>query len=225
MEEEIQNNKRIKKEKKYWDKLTPRYEPFIEKYWKIYPSLLDKISEDVNSEDIVLDVATGPGLDALKIAERASKVYAIDISEPMIEEAKKKAEEKKIKNVEFSVEDAYALPFDNEMFDTVICNSALHNMVNPQKALSEIRRVLKPNGRLIATIVGIGESHKFKLAMAIYKFFTAFPVFHKLNLDESANMIAKSGFTIANKETIKHPEDRMPILYIVAEMRIKNDFR
>ena len=222
MGETMQENKRVEKEKKYWDKLTPRYEPFIEKYWKIYPSLLDKISEDVNSGDIVLDVATGPGLVALKVAEQAAQVYAVDISQPMIEEAEKKMMEKKIKNVEFSVEDAYTLPFDNDMFDTVICNSALHNMVNPQKALSEIRRVLKPNGRLIATIVGIGESRKFKLAVTIYKFFTAFPVFHKLNLDESAIMIAESGFTIVNKETIKHPEDRMPLLYIVAE-RVKEN--
>jgi len=213
----MQENKRVEKEKKYWDKLTPRYEPFIEKYWKIYPSLLDKISEDVNSGDIVLDVATGPGFVALKVAERAAHVYAVDISQPMIEEAEKKKDEKKIKNVEFSVEDAYTLPFDNDMFDTVICNSALHNMVNPEKALSEIRRVLKPNRRLIATIVGIGESRKFELAMTLYKFFTAFPIFHKLNLDESANMIAESGFTIVNKEAMKHPEDRMPILYIVAE--------
>jgi len=215
---EEKDKKRIEKEKKYWDRLgSAGYDQLQEKQWKIYPSLLDKIAGDVDAGNVVLVVATGPGLDALKIAERASKVYAVDISEPMIEKAKKNAEEKEIKNIEFSVEDAYLLPFDNKMFDTVICNSALHNMVNPQKALSEIRRVLKPNGRLIATIVGIGTSFKFKLVMTIYKFFTAFPVFHKLNLDGSADMVAKSGFTIVNKETIKHPEDRMPILYIVAE--------
>jgi phosphatidylethanolamine/phosphatidyl-N-methylethanolamine N-methyltransferase len=215
----MEDGKRIEKEKKYWDKLASRYEPFIEKYWKIYPSLLDKISGDINSGDIVLDVATGTGLVALKVAERASKIYAVDISEPMIKEAKKKVEEKEINNIEFSVEDAYSLSFDKEMFDTVICNNALHNMISPQKALSEIRRVLKPNKRLIAVIVGIGESFKFKIAMRIYKFFTAFPVFYKLKLDESANMIAESGFTIVKKEIIQHPKDRMPILYIVAKRR------
>ena len=215
----MQENKRVEKEKKFWDKIVPKYEPFIiEKYWKVYPSLLDKISEDIVG-DVVLDVATGTGLVALKIANRGSKIYAVDISEPMIEEAKKKMEGNEIKNIEFSVEDAYSLPFDSEMFDTVICNNALHNMINPQKALFEIRRVLKPGGRLIATIVGIGESLKFKIAMTINKFFTAFPVFHKLNLDEAADMIAESGFTIVSKEIIKHPEDMMPILYIVAERR------
>ena len=219
----MQENKRIKKEKKYWDKLSPRYDQFIEKWWKIYAStLLNKISDDINRGGIVLEVACGTGLVTLKIARKTSRVYGVDISLPMISEAKKKMKEQGFKNVEFSVEDAYDLPFDSDMFDTVVCNNALHNMLNPQKALSEIKRVLKPEGRLIATIVGIGESRKFKILMTISKLITKFPVFHKLNLDESANMIAGSGFTIMNKEKIKHPEDKMPILYIVAKKRDKN---
>lgn len=221
-ETNMQDNIRIEKERKYWDQIAPEYEHFIEKYWKVYPSLLDKIAQDVDAGNTVLEVATGTGLLALKIAEQGAQVYAVDISQPMIEEAKKKKKEKEIDIVEFSVEDAYALPFDNGMFDTVICNNALHNMKYPRKALSEIERVLKPGGRLIATIVGIGESSKFKIALTIYKFITRFPVFHHLNMDESANMIAESGFTIVNKETVKHPEDRMPILYIVAERRKEN---
>jgi ubiquinone/menaquinone biosynthesis C-methylase UbiE len=213
----MQTNKRIKEEKKYWDKLAPDYDQFIEKTWKVYASLLiDKISQDVKG-DIVLDVAAGTGLVALKVAERASKVYGIDISEPMIEEAKKKAKEMGIKNVEFSVNDAYALPFDNDMFDTVICNNALHNMKEPQKALSEIRRVLKQGCRLIAPIVGIGESLNFKIVLNIVRFFTGFPVFYKLNLDEAETMISKAGFYVLKKEIIKHPQDRMPLLYIVGK--------
>ncbi len=213
----MQDNIRIEKERKYWDKLTPRYEPFIEKYWKIYPSLLDKISEDVNSGDIVLDVATGSGLVALKVAEQAAQVYAVDISQPMIEEAEKKMMEKEIKNVEFSVEDAYKLPFDNDIFDTVICNNALHNMKYPENVLSEIKRVLKPGGLFIAIIVGVGESFKFKIALTISTLIGQLPVFHKLNLDEFADFITKSGFTVVKKERIKHPEDRMALLYAVAK--------
>ncbi len=215
----MQNNKRIEKEKKFWDTLSPEYDRFIQKWWKIYAStLLDKVSDDVSKGSIVLEVACGTGLVALKIAEKTSRVYGVDISQPMINEAKLKVEKKEINNVEFSAEDAYALPFDKDMFDTVICNNALHNMVNPQKALSEMKRVLKPGGRLIATIVGIGESRKFKLAMVIYHLFGGkLPIFHKLSLDDSANMINATGFSVVKKERIKHPEDKMPILYIVAE--------
>ena len=54
--------------------------------------------------------------------------------------------------------------------------------------------------------------------LAIYKHITRFPVLHHLNMDESANMTAESGFGIVKIENIKHPEDRMPILYFVAEL-------
>ena len=218
----MQDDKRIKKEKRFWDKIAPEYEPFIEKHWKVYPSLLDKIYNDVDG-DTVLEVACGTGLVALKVAKRVSKVYGIDISEPMIDEAKKKAKETGIQNVEFSVKDAYALSFDNNMFDTVICNNALHNMKEPEKTLSEIKRMLKTGGQLIATIVGIGESRKYKIMMTMYHLFGGrLPIFHKLNLDELANMISESGFTVVKKEIIKHPQDAMPIIYIVA-IKIKEE--
>jgi ubiquinone/menaquinone biosynthesis C-methylase UbiE len=134
--------KRIEQEKKYWDKLSPGYDQFIKKHWRIYQSsLLDKISNDVDVGDTVLEVACGTGIVALKVAEQASKVSGIDISAPMIDEAEKKMREKGFDNVDFFAEDAYSLHFGNDAFDTVICNNALHNMKYPQKALSEIKRV------------------------------------------------------------------------------------
>jgi ubiquinone/menaquinone biosynthesis C-methylase UbiE len=219
-EVKMQDVKRIGKESKFWNNLAPEYDSFIKKNWKVYASsLLNKISEDVGAGDTVLEVACGTGLVALKVAERGDKVYGIDISSPMIEEAKKKAQELGTKNVEFSVEDAYALPFDNNMFDIVICNNALHNMMYPQKALSAIKRVIKPGGRFIAVIVGFGEAPKFKMLYTIFKPFIKLPVFYKLNLDESAKMISEAGFSIVNKEIIKDPQDKMPLLYVLAELK------
>jgi len=161
----------------------------------------------------------GTGLVALKVAERASEVSGIDISAPMIDEAKKKMREKGPNNVEFFVEDAYSLHFVNDVFDTVICNNALHNMRYPRKALSEIKRVLKPGGRFIGAIVGFGEAPKFKMLYPIFKLFIKVPLFHRLNLDEMADMIRDSGFSIVNKEILKDPQDMMPLLYVLAELK------
>jgi len=212
----MQDVKRIEKEKKYWDKLSPGYDRFMEKHWRIYwSSLLDKISNDVDAGDTVLEVACGTGLVALKVAERASKVSGIDISAPMIDEAKKKMREKGVDNVEFFVEDAYSLHFGNDVFDTVICNNAIQNMKYPQKALAEIKRGLKPGGRFIGTVVGFGEAPIF----TIFKPFIKLPVFHKFNLDEMADMIRNSGFSIVNKEILKNPQDMMPLFYVLAELK------
>ena len=215
-----QDVKRIEQEKKYWDKLSPGYDRFIEKYWSIYQSsLLDKISNDVNVGDTVLEVACGTGIVALKVADRASKVSGIDISAPMIDEAEKKRREKSIDNVEFLVEDAYSLHFGNDAFDTVICNNALQNMKYPQKALAEIKRVIKPGGRFIGTIAGIGEAPILKMLFTIFKPFIKLPVFHKLNLDETADIIRDSGFSIVNKEIMKNHQYMMPLLYVLAELK------
>lgn len=211
----MQNNTRTEKERKFWSKNASGYDQsIIGKYWKIYPSLLDKIAQDVGTGGTVLEVATGTGLVALKIASAAEQIHAIDISPQMIDEAKKKIEEMEIDNVAFSVEDAYALPFGDGMFDTVVCNNALHNMKQPEDALSEIRRVLKPDGRFIAIIAGVGESLKFKIALTISTLIGQLPVFHKLNLDEFADFIDKSGFAVVTKERLKHPEDSMALLYV-----------
>ncbi|MEA1894356.1 MAG: class I SAM-dependent methyltransferase [Euryarchaeota archaeon] len=211
----MQDNTRTKTERKFWGKNASGYDrSIIEKYWKIYPSLLDKIAQDVGTGGAVLEVATGTGLVALEIASAAEQVHAIDISPQMIDEAKKKVEVGGIDNVAFSVEDAYALPFGDGMFDTVVCNNALHNMKHPEDALSEIRRVLKPDGRFIAVIAGVGESLKFKIALTISTLVGQLPVFHKLNLDEFADFIDKSGFTVATKDRLKHPKDRMALLYV-----------
>jgi len=216
----MQDVKRIEKEKKYWDKLSPGYDRFMEKHWRIYwSSLLDKISNDVDAGDTVLEVACGTGLVALKVAERASKVSGIDISAPMIDEAKKKMREKGVDNVEFFVEDAYSLHFGNDVFDTVICNNAIQNMKYPQKALAEIKRGLKPGGRFIGTVVGFGEAPIFKMLFTIFKPFIKLPVFHKFNLDEMADMIRNSGFSIVNKEILKNPQDMMPLFYVLAELK------
>jgi ubiquinone/menaquinone biosynthesis C-methylase UbiE len=214
----MQDAIRTRKERNFWSKNASRYDQsIIERHWKIYPSLLDKIASDLGADNTVLEVATGTGLVALKVASAADQVHAIDISPQMIDEAKKKAEEMGIDNVAFSVEDAYALPFGDGMFDTVVCNNALHNMKHPEDALSEIRRVLKTDGRFISIIAGVGESLKFKIALTISTLVGQLPVFHKLNLDEFADFIDKSGFAVVTKERLKHPEDMMALLYVISK--------
>lgn len=213
------DNLRVEKERKYWDKLAPKYDRFIDKNWKIYPPLLDRISSDVNVGDVVLDVATGTGLVSFKVAQRAKHVYAVDFSPPFIDEANRKVKETGIGNVEFSLEDVCSLSFDKDMFDVVICVNSLHFIRDPQQALSEMKRVLKPGGRLIAPTPCIKESPKVRLMMRFYKFFTGMSVCHCFSIEDLLNLIKEFGFDIVKKEIIRHPRDILSMVYIVGDRR------
>ena len=85
----------------------------------------------------MLEIATGPGLLAKHIAYAAKSIIATDYSEGMIKEARKGVY-------------AINLPYTDGSFDVVIIANALHVMENPEQALSEINRVLRSNGILIA---------------------------------------------------------------------------
>lgn len=95
----------------------------------------------------MLEIATGPGLLAKHVADAAKRMVATDYSEGMINQAKKG---KHPANLSFEVADATSLPYGDNSFDAVLIANALHVMPDPEKALSEIDRVLRPGGVLIA---------------------------------------------------------------------------
>ncbi len=210
---------RTKKEKTYWNKLSVNYDRFIQKHWNIYNTvLLEKIENNVKSGAVVLDVACGTGLVSEKIAGKSKEVISVDMSENMIAQANIKKEQNQPNNISFNVEDAYKLSLDENSCDTVVCINALHNTKHPEKAFSEIKRVLKPEGKLIVSIVGLGTSFKIKVMFSIVNLLqkTPLPVFHNLNLKQAVNLVKDAGFKVENSELLKDKNDMMPLLFIVA---------
>ena len=214
----MEENARIESERSYWEGLSPKYDRFMEKRWKIYPALLDRIRSEVEEGAEVVEVAAGTGLVTLALAGKAGRIRAVDISPGMIREAGKKAEENGVENVEFTVGDAYALPFADDSFDTAICNNALHNMVHPERALSEMRRGLKPGSTLVAVVVGFRESRMSMAAMWVYELFGKLPVFHKMNADRFADLVRESGFRVEDVEVLQYKKPSMPLVFVAAEL-------
>lgn len=132
--------------KKIWDLYAPVYERAMRSDRKTYQMMYDRIPTVIKGKD-VLEIATGPGLLAKHVAVAANKMTATDYSEGMIAEAKKG---ECSSNLTFEVADAVNLPYDDNSFDVVLIANALHVMPNPEKALAEIKRVLKKDGILIA---------------------------------------------------------------------------
>jgi len=112
----------------------------------IYPFVLEKL--DHTDYHSVLDVGCGTGavLSAIMNRNKNRPILAgIDISPEMI----KVANARLGVHADLRTGDAENLPWNDNSFDVVLCIDSFHHYPNPEKALSEINRVVKPNGRLI----------------------------------------------------------------------------
>jgi ubiquinone/menaquinone biosynthesis C-methylase UbiE len=204
---------RINGEQRFWNRFALRYDRFMDRRVKSYPILLEKLLEEIGTGTTVLEVAAGTGVVSLRLAAKAGCVYALDISQAMVAEAKKKARAKNLENIEFLVDDAYGLPFESGKFDAVICSNALHNMKEPATPLMEMRRVLRPGGRVFTPTFCHGEGLKSRIISWIMSL-TGFPAYHRFTIVELTTLIERSGFTIIRKEIIK---DAIPMAYLVGE--------
>ena len=132
--------------KKIWDLYAPIYMRAMRADQQIYDFMYARIPEMIRGKE-VLEIATGPGLLAKRVAPAARRMIATDYSDGMIAEAKKGDCPS---NLTFEMADAMSLPYADGSFDAVIIANALHIVPDPGKALNEIKRVLRPGGLLIA---------------------------------------------------------------------------
>jgi ubiquinone/menaquinone biosynthesis C-methylase UbiE len=95
-----------------------------------------------------LDIGCGTGFLSLELASRGHRVVGIDFAPSMIAEARKKAAERQVA-IRFEEADAEQLPFANASFDIAISRHLLWTLPNPERAMDERIRVLRPGGRLI----------------------------------------------------------------------------
>ena len=121
-------------------------------YDKISRTIADAIEHcvirlDPQPEERILDVATGTGWTARRIAARGAQVTGIDIGFDLIEAAKACAAAERLK-IDFQLGDAEALAFENKTFDAVISTFGVMFVSNPDAAAAELSRVCKPGGRI-----------------------------------------------------------------------------
>ncbi|NTU27552.1 methyltransferase domain-containing protein [Bacillus tequilensis] len=104
---------------------------------------------DCRAEHRVLDIGAGAGHTALAFSPYVLECAGIDATKEMVEVASSFAQEKGAGNVRFQQGTAESLPYSDDSFDIITCRYAAHHFSDVRKAVSEVARVLKKNGRFL----------------------------------------------------------------------------
>ena len=189
----------MKELKNFWDRNAGRYDRFMRKDQAAYEKMYALLRPVVKAKT-VLELATGTGLIAKHIVNAAAHIEATDASPEMITEAKRDNRSAKL---HFSVQDMFRLPYANQSFNVVIVSNALHIVPQSEKALQEIKRVLKDDGTLIApTFTHAGNSFSGKVK-AFFMKLAGFPLHSRWTSAEYLRFLRQNGWAVRKSTVLK----------------------
>lgn len=193
--------------KTFWDRTAKIYDRFMKKDHKAYKQMYALISPMVRHKQ-VLELATGTGLIAKHIVRSADHIEATDASAEMIRQAKQGVQSTKL---HFSVQDMFHLPYADQSFDVVIVSNALHIVPKPEKALAEIRRVLKDDGALIAPTFTHAGNDFFGNVKAFFMTLVGFRQYSKWSSECYLDFLQEHGWNVQKSKVLKAS---FPLTYV-----------
>ena len=110
-------------------------------------SILDKL--ELRGEMVFADLGCGTGFFAIPAARRVKKVFALDISQEMLDILRDKIKKEKITNIEALLSGESSIPLSDRSVDILLTANVFHELEDKSALLTEINRVLTKNGRLI----------------------------------------------------------------------------
>ena len=189
----------MQEHKDFWDKNAGRYDRFMRKDRAAYDEMYVLIRPVVKAKT-VLELATGTGLIAKHIVNAAAHIEATDASPEMIAEAKRDNRSAKL---HFSVQDMFRLPYANQSYNVVIVSNALHIVPQPEKALQEIKRVLKDDGVLIAPTFTHAGNSSSGMVRAFFMRMAGFPLHSRWTREEYLNFLRKNSWSVRKSAVLK----------------------
>ena len=144
---------------------------------------------DFLPDKAILDFGGGTGLLALPLAKQAQSVTLVDISEKMLEQARLKAKEQEIRNLQLLEQDLLVNPLEQQ-FDLIVVSRVLHHMPDLDATLAMFYHHLRENGQvLIADFVKTDTNH------------------HGFDLAELETKLAQFGFSSIDSQILYSAED------------------
>jgi SAM-dependent methyltransferase len=131
-----------------WDAVAAGYAEDVPLWFGPFAEEADREAA-LRSADRVLDVATGPGTLAFRVAGKVAQVTATDFSPAMIAELRARAAREGIDNVAGAVMDAQSLELPDGAFDAAFCLFGFMFFPDRARAFGELLRVLRPGGRAV----------------------------------------------------------------------------
>ncbi len=133
--------------------------------------VLDTLTKETNLGN-TLELACGNGTYSKTLVKNAENLICTDWSEEMVTETKRRL--KDLPNIKFEQANCFQLQYSDNSFDTVFMANLLHIIPNPENALAEAKRILKPDGKIIAiefTATGMKFLDKMRMFYLFMKFY------------------------------------------------------
>lgn len=208
------------KSAQFWDKRAEKYEKSAISDPEAYEFTLERTRSYLRRQDRVLELGSGTGSTALRLAERVDSIVATDVSTKMTEIGARKAKAQGAKNIRFvttGVED-HAKALGGETFDVVMAFNLLHLVPDIDASLCQIFRLVKPGGLFISkTICNTSRFSPFfstmKLLLPLLQRINVAPFVRLDPVEVWEQRIESAGFTLLERSN--HPMNP-PRRYLVA---------
>ncbi len=132
----------------FWDKVSGLYDFFETVYnGKVYRNLGERVAQEIEQDDIVLECACGTGAISRYIAPKCRKLIATDFSRGMLKQTLKNC--RSFDNITIKRADMTKLKCRDNRFDKVVAGNVIHLLDDPCAAVKELERVCKAGGKII----------------------------------------------------------------------------
>ncbi len=197
---------------KFWDRIAKKYYERPIDNPAAYEEKLRLTRQHLNSDMDLLEFGCGTGGTAIKHAPHVRHIEAMDISEPMLEIARRQAAEQGVENVDFKRGDIADFDTAPQSYDAILGLSILHLVRDPAEISKRAHRWLKPGGVFVTSTACIGDKMGWmKFIAPIGQAFGKMPYLNIFKEPDLLAFMTDAGFTI---ETNWRPEKSMAVFLI-----------